>query len=182
MRQLKVVLISFFLLGIVGCKEDPQVILAKPTDTGVSTFYFIRHAEKDRSNSENSDPELTQKGLGRAMHWAEILRDVELDAIYSTDYNRTSMTAAPTSVKQDVDVEYYDPRIIDFEQFKVENLNRTVLVVGHSNTTPNFVNNIIGEEKYPAMDDDDNGSLFVVQMANGAVTSQRLHISCNCPD
>ncbi|TMM56927.1 histidine phosphatase family protein [Maribacter algarum] len=182
MRQLKVVLISLFLLSIVGCKEDPKVIVAEPVDTGVSTFYFIRHAEKDRSNSENSDPELTQRGLGRAMHWAEILKDVELDAIYSTDYNRTSMTAAPTSVKQDVDVEYYDPRIIDFEQFKVENLNRTVLVVGHSNTTPDFVNNMIGEEKYPAMDDDDNGSLFVVQLANGAVISQRLHISCNCPD
>ncbi len=182
MRQLKVVLISFILLNILGCKDDPQVIVAQPIDTGVSTFYFIRHAEKDRSNSENSDPELTQRGLGRAMHWAEILRDVELDAIYSTDYNRTSMTAAPTSVKQDVDVEYYDPRIIDYEQFKADNLNRTVLVVGHSNTTPEFVNNIIGEQKYAAMADDDNGSLFIVEMANGAITSQRLHISCNCPD
>lgn len=182
MRQLKVVLISFFAMSIVGCKEDPQVIVAKPAETGVSTFYFIRHAEKDRSDSENSDPELTQRGLGRAMHWAEILRDIELDAIYSTDYNRTSMTAAPTSVKQDVDVEYYDPRIIDYEQFKADNLNRTVLVVGHSNTTPNFVNSMIGEDKYAAMSDDDNGSLFVVQMANGAVSSQQLHISCNCPD
>ncbi|MEP3210375.1 MAG: phosphoglycerate mutase family protein [Maribacter sp.] len=182
MRQLKVVLISFIILNILGCKEDPQVIVAKPIDTGVSTFYFIRHAEKDRSDSENSDPELTQRGLGRAMHWAEILRDVELDAIYSTDYNRTSMTAAPTSVKQDVDVEYYDPRIIDYEQFKADNLNRTVLVVGHSNTTPEFVNNIIGEQKYAAMSDDDNGSLFIVEMANGAISSKRLHISCNCPD
>ena len=143
MRQLKVVLISFFVLSIVGCKEDPQVVVANPVDTGVSTFYFIRHAEKDRSDPENSNPELTQRGLGRAMHWAEILSDVELDAIYSTDYNRTSMTAAPTSVKQDVDVEYYDPRIIDIEQFKSDNLNRTVLVVGHSNTTPMFANKIL---------------------------------------
>ncbi len=182
MRQLKVVLISFFILSILGCKEDSQAAAENTLDAGVSTFYFIRHAEKDRSDSENSDPELTQKGLGRAMHWAEILRDVELDAIYSTDYSRTSMTAAPTSIKQDIDVEYYDARIIDIEQFKTDNRNQTVLVVGHSNTTPDFVNGIIGEEKYAAMSDDDNGSLFVVQIANGAVTSQRLHISCNCPD
>lgn len=182
MRQLKVVLISFFLLSIVSCKEDPKQTPTEPVDAGISTFYFIRHAEKDRSNLENSNPELSQKGLGRAMHWAEILRDVELDAIYSTDYNRTSMTAAPISVKQDVDVEYYDPRIIDIEQFKVDNLNRTVLVVGHSDTTPDFVNGIIGEEKYLALPDDDNGSLFVVQIVNGVVTSQQLHISCNCPD
>lgn len=181
MRQLKVVLISFLLFGIIGCKEDPQVVVAKPVDTGVSTFYFIRHAEKDRSNSEDPNPELTQKGMGRAMHWAEILKDVELDAVYTTDYNRTSMTASPTAIKHDIDVEYYDPRIIDIEQFKADNLSRTVLVVGHSNTTPDFVNSIIGEDKYPAMSDDDNGSLFMVHLANGAVTSQRLHFSCNCP-
>ncbi|MFK7812475.1 MAG: histidine phosphatase family protein [Maribacter sp.] len=182
MRQLKVVLISFFLLSIVSCKEDAKVVVAEPVDTSISTFYFIRHAEKDRSDSENSDPELTQKGLGRAMHWAKILGDIQFDAIYSTDYNRTTMTAAPTSVNQDIDVEYYDPRILDIEQFKADNLNRTVLVVGHSNTTPMMANGIIGEEKYPAMSDDDNGSLFIVQKANGAITSQRLHISCNCPD
>ncbi|MFS4491499.1 SixA phosphatase family protein [Maribacter sp. 2308TA10-17] len=181
MTQLKVVLVFFILTGFLSCKEDPKVIVAEPINTGISTFYFIRHAEKDRSNPENADPELTQRGMGRAMHWAEILRDVELDAIYSTDYNRTSMTAAPISVKQDVDVEYYDLRILDIEQFKADNLNRTVLVVGHSNTTPDFVNSIMGEDKYSSMSDDDNGSLFIVQMANGAVTSQRLNFSCNCP-
>lgn len=182
MRQLKVVVISFVLLNLIGCKEDPKVIEVKPVETGTSTFYFIRHAEKDRSNPEDADPELTQKGLGRAMHWAEILRDVELDAIYSTNYNRTSMTAAPTAVKQDVDVEYYDPRIMDIEQFKANNTNKNVLVVGHSNTTPQFVNTILGEDKYEAMSDDDNGSLFIVQTVNGVVNSQRLNFSCNCPD
>jgi len=182
MRQLKTILISFFLLSILGCKEDPKVIEVQPVETGTSTFYFIRHAEKDRSDPENANPELTQKGLGRAMHWAEILSDVELDAVYSTDYKRTSMTAAPTAVKQDIDVEYYDPRILDFEQFKADNMNRTVLVVGHSNTTPQFVNAILGEDTYGAMSDDDNGSLFIVQITNGTVNSQRLNFSCNCPD
>jgi len=31
-------------------------------DPVISTFYFIRHAEKDRSNPENLDPELNQEG------------------------------------------------------------------------------------------------------------------------
>lgn len=182
MRQLKVLALSFLLISIVGCKEDPKVVEAEPVVASTSTFYFIRHAEKDRSNPENEDPELTQKGLGRAMHWAEILRDVELDAIYSTSYNRTSMTAAPTAVKQDVDVEYYDPRIMDIEQFKADNNNKNVLVVGHSNTTPQFVNSLLGEDKYEAMSDDDNGSLFIVQTVNGVTSSQKLNFSCNCPD
>ena len=182
MAQLKIVLISFLFLSFIGCKEKAQEVAQAPILEGESTFYFIRHAEKDRSDTEDSDPELNQDGLGRAVHWAEILKDVPLDAIYSTDYRRTSMTAAPISVMQDVDVQYYEPRIIEIEEFKVENQNKNVLVVGHSNTTPDFVNMMLGEEKYEAMDDFDNGSLFIVKVINGIPTSQRLHFSCNCPE
>jgi len=181
MSQLKIVLISFILLGFLGCKEKPEEASFTAISDGISTFYFIRHAEKDRSDSENSDPELTQAGLGRAMHWAEILKDVPLNTVYSTDYRRTSMTASPIAIKQDIDVEYYDPRIIDIEAFKRTNQNKTVLVVGHSNTTPEMVNLMLGEEKYLPMDDTDNGSLFVVQSVNGTLSSQRFHFSCNCP-
>jgi len=182
MSQLKIVLISILLIGFIGCKEKPEEEAVVPSVAGISTFYFIRHAEKDRSNSENTDPELNQDGMGRAMHWAEILKDVPLDAIYSTDYQRTSMTASPISVKQDVDVEYYDPRIIDIEEFKLTNQNRSVLVVGHSNTTPDFVNMMLGEDKYEPMGDSDNGSLFIVKIVNNVSSSERLHFSCNCPD
>ena len=151
-------------------------------DPVVSTFYFIRHAEKDRSNPENVDPELNQRGLGRAMHWAEILNAVSLDAIYTTDYDRTSMTAAPSAVKQDITVQYYSPGEVDIAQFKSDNLGKNVLVVGHSNTTPDFVNKMIGVEKYPSMDDYDNGSLFIVQLVGEKAIDQRLIFNCNCPE
>ncbi len=181
MKHLKFVLITLFIIGLSSCKEDQKISEEVITDTGISTFYFIRHAEKDRSDAENTDPELNQDGMGRAMHWAEILKDVPLDAVYSTDYQRTSMTASPISVKQDVDIQYYDPRIIDIAEFKLNNRNKNVMVVGHSNTTPSLVNQMIGEEKYDAMDDSDNGSLYIVQIINGIATSQRLNINCNCP-
>ena len=92
------------------------------------------------------------------------------------------MTAAPTSVKKNVDVQYYDPRTIDVEQFKTDNLNKKVLIVGHSNTTPDFVNKLIGEEKYSQIDDNENGSLFIVQIVNGTATDTKLIFNCNCPD
>lgn len=181
MKHLKAVLVIFLILGFSSCKDDQKVENVS-NEVSVSTFYFIRHAEKDRTDTNNADPELNQKGLGRAMHWAEILKDIELDAIYSTDYSRTSMTAAPTSVKKDIDVQYYDPSAMDIEQFKTDNLNKAVLVVGHSNTTPDFVNKMIGEEKYALLDDSDNGSLFIVKMINETVTVQQLHFNCNCPE
>jgi broad specificity phosphatase PhoE len=181
MKTIKLLLFAFFLVGVISCKED-QKLAEDAIEPAVSTFYFIRHAEKDRSNSDNIDPELTQKGLGRAMHWAEILNNVSLDAIYTTDYERTAMTAAPAAVKQDITVSYYDPSDIKIEQFKSDNLGNNVLVVGHSNTTPDFVNKMLGEEKYDSMDDNDNGSLFIVTIVGNKATDQRLFFNCNCPE
>jgi phosphohistidine phosphatase SixA len=180
MKAVTLIVLSVFLFS-VSCRED-KPLENKYEDTAISTFYLIRHAEKDRTDAEDVDPELNQEGLGRAMHWAEILNEVDLDAIYSTDFNRTSMTAAPTSVKKNVDVQYYDPRTIDVEQFKTDNLNKKVLVVGHSNTTPDFVNKLIGEEKYSQIDDSENGSLFIVQIVDGVATDTKLVFNCNCPD
>ncbi|WP_419211718.1 SixA phosphatase family protein [Maribacter sp. X9] len=180
MKATKFVL--FVVLAIIlSCKDEPVRDMNQDQKT-VSTFYLIRHAEKDRTNPDDADPELNQKGLGRAMHWAEILDAVALDAIYSTDYNRTSMTAAPTSVKKNIDVQYYDPRTVDIDQFKADNLNKNVLVVGHSNTTPEFVNQLIGEEKYSTIDDSENGTLFIVHIVNGIATDTKLTFNCNCPD
>lgn len=181
MKKIHTFIWGIALLLSYGCQEGTKVV-QEEIPTQISTFYFIRHAEKDRSDPEDLDPELNQKGLGRAMHWAEILDDVRMDAIYTTDYERATMTAAPISVKQDITVQYYDPESIDIEQFKRENQGKNVLVVGHSNTTPDLVNQMIGEERYAPMDDTDNGSLFIVQLFGNKPAVSRLHFSCNCPD
>ncbi len=181
MKKIHTLFWGIALLFALGCQED-KVSVQEAAPPQVSTYYLIRHAEKDRSDPENLDPELTQKGLGRAMHWAEILNDVALDAVYTTDYERTSMTAAPISVKQDITVQYYDPETLDIAQFKVDNLGKNVLVVGHSNSTPALVNKLIGQERYGPMDDSDNGSLFIVQLFGSQATVSRLQFNCNCPD
>lgn len=169
--KFKATVCKFFVLGalmvgLLSCNQgDKDIEINK--EPIISTFYLIRHAEKDRSNPDNKNPELTQKGLDRAIRWAEVFDPIVLDAIYSTDYERTSMTAAPTSVKKDIEIQYYDPSSIDIEFFKEENLGKQVLIVGHSNTTPDFVNKLLGEEKYEAMYDDDNASLYIVRIIDG---------------
>ncbi|THV59751.1 histidine phosphatase family protein [Flagellimonas alvinocaridis] len=171
MRIIKpLIALAIILVGSVSCKEDTKIV----EDPVISTFYFIRHAEKDRTDPDNPDPELNQDGLDRAIKWAEVFDPIAIDVIYSTNYERTSMTAAPTSVKKNVDVKYYDPNNIDIEQFKSENEGLNVLVVGHSNTTPAFVNKMIEVEKYEPMDDTDNSSLFIVRIIDGVPTDFRL--------
>lgn len=173
MKTLKFLLLSILIIGFSSCKDDvaPDTSNVEPI---ISTFYFIRHAEKDRSDPDNKDPELNQEGLGRAIRWERVFSEIALDEIYSTDYERTRMTAAPTAVNRDLVVKTYDPSTINIEEFKAKNLGLNVLVVGHSNTTPNFVNKMIGEEKYPSMDDYDNSSVFIVRIINGKATDIRL--------
>ncbi len=175
MRNLKILSALLMLLFFGGCKKDVKMSQSNLNDI-VSTFYFIRHAEKDRSDPNDVDPELNQDGLGRAMRWAEVLDPIPLDAIYSTDFERTMMTAAPTSVKKDIDIQNYDMASLNIDQFKADNLGKMVLVVGHSDTTPDFVNKMIGDNKYASMDDADNGSLYIVEIVGDKATAMRLKI------
>lgn len=171
----KIYLVLIFALGVTSCETKNTEESGK--DPVISTFYLIRHAEKDRTDPKNSDPELNQDGLGRAIRWAEVFDPIELDVIYSTNYKRTSMTAAPTSIKKDINVTYYDPNEIDVETFKEENLSKDVLIVGHSNTTPVMANKLLGYEKYEQMDDTDNGSLFIIRIIDSTATSIRLNMN-----
>ncbi|MCR9228998.1 MAG: histidine phosphatase family protein [Flavobacteriaceae bacterium] len=171
MQNIKpLIALALILVGSIACKKDTKIA----EDPVVSTFYFIRHAEKDRTDPENPDPELNQDGLDRAIRWAEVFDAIPLDIVYSTNYERTSMTAAPTSVKKDIDIKYYDPNTFDAEEFKLVNQDKNILVVGHSNTTPMLVNQVIGKEKYDQMDDSDNSSLFIVRIIDGVPTDIRL--------
>lgn len=166
-------LIALFLITI-GCAE--QKAAPVDTTTELSTFYFIRHAEKDRSNATNKDPELTDTGQVRALKWNTVFKNISFDAIYSTDYNRTRQTAQPTVTRNNLDLSIYDPRAIDGPAFIAANAGNTVLVVGHSNTTPAFVNAVIGEERYDDIDDSNNANLYIVTISNGIAQSTVLHI------
>ena len=144
--------------------------------TDVSTFYFIRHAEKDRSDKTNRNPELTDVGHQRAKKWSEVFSNINFDAVYSTNYNRTKQTAQPSATKNELEVSIYDPRNLDGAAFIKNNAGKTVLVVGHSNTTPSFVNAVINQKKYDQIDDSNNANLYIVTIINGVAQSTVLQI------
>lgn len=141
-------------------------------DPDATVFYLIRHAEKDRSDKTNRDPNLKQAGKERAKGWAKHFEDIELDKIYSTDYNRTKQTARPTAKSKKLTLEFYNPSKIDGDAFIANNKGKSVLVVGHSNTTPMFANALLGKKMYEDFDDSVNSNLIVVTIdKNGNKTS-----------
>lgn len=133
----------------------------------LTTYYFIRHAEKVRNNPADHDPDLTPEGIARAKRWATFFEKIDLDAIYTTDYKRTRQTAAPIANRKNLQPQLYKHDSLYTQKLKVKTLGKTVLMVGHSNTNPYFVNSIIGEQKYTDMDDDDYGTLYIVTLAGG---------------
>jgi 2,3-bisphosphoglycerate-dependent phosphoglycerate mutase len=141
--------------------------------TSTTTYYFIRHAEKV-DNSKN--PDLSEIGLERAKLWNEIFSEINLDAIYSTDFKRTLQTVTPTATNNKITILNYNPKTIDIESFKKNTLGKKVLVVGHSNTIPNFVNQIINKNIYKDMDDVTFGNLYIVTINGDSISHQLLKL------
>lgn len=157
--------------------SNPKAGDIHPSPEAVTTYYLIRHAEKNSENMEGN-PDLTEKGLQRAENWAKIFKDIDFDAVYSTDYKRTIKTATPTAKSKGLEVMIYDPRNLYDETFQKATKEKTVLVVGHSNTTPKFANTILKKEKYQNLDESEFGALFIVEVfKDGTTTSKVLYIN-----
>ncbi|MCZ6595804.1 MAG: phosphoglycerate mutase family protein [Bacteroidetes bacterium] len=163
----KPILLLALLGAIFGCGQGNTKKTNPESNTEVTTYYLIRHAEKDRSDPANKDPNLTEAGRVRAKNWAQYFDSIPLDQIYSTGYHRTQQTIAYTATNQNLPSQEYDPDQLYTEDFQILTQGQKVLIVGHSNTTPMFVNAILGEEKYPWMDDSDNASLYIVTVEDG---------------
>ena len=158
---------KFILLFAFACS-----FLNSCTSKETTTYYLIRHAEKDRTDKTNRNPNLNEKGKERAKKWATYFKNISLDAVYSTKYNRTMQTVKPTAESKKLEILNYDPRKMNDSIFKKSTKGKTVLVVGHSNTTPVFANKILGKKKYEFMDDHDNASLYIVTISKHKKTSE----------
>ncbi|MGK0254840.1 MAG: 2,3-bisphosphoglycerate-dependent phosphoglycerate mutase [Mariniflexile sp.] len=169
MKQLFTLLV-FSIITFLGFSQNEE-------SSELTTYYFIRHAEKDRSDINNKNPHLTAVGKTRAQNWNSILKHITFDAVYSTDYYRTIETAQPTAKSNNLEVIMYNPSSIEIVDFLNETKGKTVLIVGHSNTTPMFVNKVIASEKHKDIDDNNNGNLYIITIINGKISDQVLTIN-----
>ena len=143
----------------------------------VTTYYFIRHAEKLRVDKTDRNPNLNSKGFKRAEAWKEVFSNISFDAIYSTDYNRTMLTAKPTADSKNLPILMYNPRDMYSKTFQNQTKGKTILVVGHSNTTNVFANKVLGFDKYEEIKDNNNSNLYIVTIMNGNSSSILLQIN-----
>ncbi len=142
-----------------------------------STFYLIRHAEKVRTNKSDRDPKLNEKGILRALDWKEYFLDKDITKIYSTNYKRTLETVKPFQEAIGLATIVYSPSSIDYKDFISSNKGEIVLVVGHSNTIPNFVNELINDQVYAQIDDLNNSNLYIVNLCDSSISHRLIKVN-----
>ena len=141
------------------------VILVAPTTTraqDLTTVILIRHAEKQ----DTENPPLSRAGKQRAKKLTDMLSQTEVTAIYSTSYKRTKQTVRPLAKQKGLEIISYDPFDKSFvDSMLLRQKNGTVVICGHSNTTPLMANLLLGQQRFEQFDESDYGNILIVTVA-----------------
>ena len=70
----------------------------------------------------------------------------------------------------------YSSDEIVYEAFLESSIGENTLVVGHSNTIPDIVNNLIDKDYYDQIDDLNNSNLYIVSLCNSIITHKLITI------
>ncbi len=171
MKTFHYLILSVAILCL-SCQESPsknkdfQFDIPEGLDTQNTTYYFVRHAEKDTTDKENRDPQLTEEGIRRANFLATYFKDKSLDMFYSTDYGRTLQTIIPTLHQFKGNIKSYTAgkdTLFDAEFWKAT-YGKKVLVLGHSNTSPRFMNEILSESVYDDLEENTYDIFFKMEI------------------
>jgi len=141
-------------------------------------YYIVRHAEKEaQASNMSSDVALTSAGSDNAIALKDQLANKNIRHIFSTNYVRTKATAQPLSEATSVPVTIYNPIDTSFVT-RLKNVRQgNLLVVGHSNTVDNIINELTGENYLSDLPDTAYGDLFIVKKKGNKYDYQRSHFS-----
>lgn len=136
------------------------VILAGiSTALPAQTIFVVRHAEKTQ---EKTNAQLNEKGRQRAECLAETLRDAGIQAIFTSQVDRTKQTAEPLAKRLKIEPQVVDALDTSALVKRVRGVKSgNILIVGHSNTVGEIIEKL-GARKIPPMSDDEYDQLFII--------------------
>jgi broad specificity phosphatase PhoE len=132
-----------------------------------TTIMVMRHAEKSALPAE--DPPLSPAGEARALALAQILgrapEDFRVQAIFVSEFRRTQDTVRPLANRLSVPVVVVSAADTELvaDRARDEYRGGRVLIVGHSNTVAEIVEELSGQ-KVPAMGEGEYGIAYVVAL------------------
>ena len=137
------------------------------------TVFLIRHAEKAAEPA--TDPMLSDAGTARAARLPELFAYAMPSVVFSTQYQRTRLTAQPVADAAGIPVTVIAISKDTADSYPQQMLEAIcglpdgakVLVVGHSNTVPAMVTAWTGEP-VPEIAEDEFDRLFMVRLRDCA--------------
>lgn len=149
-------LITLFLLSSQACWAQ-------------QTVFLIRHAEKVITTDK--DPVLSEIGMTRAHALIELFNNAKPNSIFTTQYQRTQLTAKPLSEAIAVPITVLEINAENTAQYPSLLMNQicilpkgsNVLVVGHSNSLPAIVE-AWTSEPVKAIADNEYNRIFMVKI------------------
>lgn len=138
--------------------------------SGEITYILIRHAEKDTTPAlSRTDVNLSPAGSERALRLIDTVRQYNPEQIFSTIFQRTRQTVTPLAVNLHPDyrlmIQFYDHSEMEQLAERLLKVNaRTVLVVGHNNTTPQLANLLIKQEKYQMLPESEYSKMWIIKL------------------
>jgi broad specificity phosphatase PhoE len=175
---------SFVIRALAALIALAPIAGAQTTPAASTTIILVRHAEKAAEPA--ADPPLTAAGAARAESLADAVRDAGVNAIVSTQFQRTRQTVAPTAAKLGLTAEVIDARVTPratADSLLARYRGRTVLLAGHSNTVPAIVA-ALGVPQPADICDAGYDNMFVVTIPpSGTASVTRLHfgVATQCP-
>ncbi len=144
-----------------------------------TTYILLRHAEKDTSTQGSTmmqaDPPLSDKGIQRAASLPFKLTPYRIDSIYTTNFIRTKSTIAPLANERLLTPVIYDhKKLKEFAAYLLTLKGKTIVVAGHSNTTPAMANLLLKENKFQPLDESVYNKIFIVTVTNDKATAEVL--------
>lgn len=145
-----------------------------------TTYYIVRHAEKESSttmssNTMASDVPLSEVGKQRAEALKDLLKNENIKYIFSTNFIRTKSTVQPLATALNIPVKIYDQKDAGFVN-RIKSLDANVLIVGHSNTVDDLVNELAGKKEISGdLPDSAYGDLFIVKGKGNQVSFEKRH-------
>lgn len=134
------------------------------------TIVLVRHTEKDVSNPNNPDPDLSPEGRERAQRLMKIAKKYKPHEIFATDYKRTRLTAEPIAKLRGKDIQTYDAgKPADLVAKIMASTTDHYLIVGHSNTIPGLANLLAKKEIFRNLLDTEHGVIWVIRLKNGVL-------------
>ena len=147
-----------------------------------TTYYIVRHAEKEQGSTMLSDPPLSAEGEKQAMDLKNYLQDKKVRTIYTTNYARTIATAEPLRKQLGLTLKMYDPRKNGQLVEELKSISDgNVLVVGHSNTVDDVVNGLLGTSQLTDLPDSEYGNVFIVKKKGNSYSFEKLKVPQTAP-